>query len=524
MSYKIICPYCFNEANGGRAMQDDEVMFRSELVNKGEPDILPDEYDGPDDFVARYRGADKEEILSKYRDWAFFAESRDPEYEKFWEKYGGTTEYNPADDLLKVRAYFRKVIDPKNSNHWRHLKVQPDGTYFIRDSQGMVSQIELITGERCSRRVCRFCHNPLPDNYGKNPVKFAAIIGITGAGKTVYLSQLLKRMNEYAVKVGLNAIVTNAGVRTFLENNSVAAKEPLPGSTPVQRLQQPLIYEMVRDAREHGRITETFVLYDVAGEVFRYNVPALVQNFAPFIEHADGVIVLIDPMQFNVISETVRIGRMLDDPTTALTTIHNIISHGNATEKCAIPFAICLSKADTKEVQKVLSDDLRDMLLDDVRGVESGDGYYEPIFNAQEYAPIARELKHFMKSNEIVLAQMMQTNYSSYAYFAFTALGCDVMEGKKENGEPYQYPVGPVLPKRVEEPLLWLFYKLGYIGKNAPLPGEIYCPSCGRQDNYELPQDERNIVERSRWFRKVERYVNRHCRVCDYKWEYIPED
>lgn len=521
MSYKIICPYCFNDANGGLPMNDDEVMFRSELVNRGEPDIIPDDYDDLEDFIVRYRGKDKEMILIQYYDWSFFAETPDPEYEKFWTRFGGTTEYNPVDDMLDVKSYHRKVIDPKNPNHQKYLKKQSDDTYFIRDAQGMVTQIELRTGERCNRRVCRFCHNPLPDNYGKNPVKFAVVIGITGAGKTVYLSQLLKRMRTYAVKVGLSAIVANASVRMFLENNNVVAKEALPGSTPAQRLQQPLFYEMVRDAKEEGRITETFVLYDVAGEVFRDETATLVRSFAPFVKHADGAIVLIDPMQFEVISGTTRIGKQLDDPTTALNTIHHIISHGNVTEKCNIPFAICLSKADTEAVQNVLPDNLRSMLLADVRGVESANGYYEPTFNAIDYAPIAIELRRFIQNNELVLAQMMETNYSSYNYFAFTALGCDVKEGIKENGETYQYPVGPVLPKRVEEPLLWLFYKLGYIGKNGHIPGEIYCPNCGKQDNYELPENERIIIERQGLFnlKKVERYVNRHCRICGHMWE-----
>lgn len=517
MAYKIVCPYCFKE------MEDNQVLFRSELVHHGEPDILPTDYDDLEDFLRRYRGPDKEEILTQYRDWTFFNEVKDPVYESFWANFNGTTEYNPADDLLNVKAYYRRVIDPSNTGHQKYIKMQPDGTCFIRDGQGMVSQIELVTGEKCNRRVCPHCHNPLPDNYGKHPVKFATIIGITGAGKTVYLSQLLRRMRNYAVKAGLTAIVTNAGVRTFLEANQIKAKEPLPGSTPATRLQQPLFYEMVRDAKEKGTVTETFVLYDVAGEVFRDETATLVHRFAPFIEHADGAIVLIDPMQFEVISGMSRTGRQLDDPTTALNTIHNIVSHGNQGKKCDIPFAICVSKADTQEVQNVLSDDLRSMLLEDVRGIEDTNGFCKPLFNAKEYAPIARELSRFIKNNELVLAQMMQTNYSSYGYFAFTALGCDVEEGQRPNGEKYQYPVGPVLPKRVEEPLLWLFYKLGYIGKNAPLPGEIYCPVCGSQNTRELPEDERVITEtRGIIFRKKsEIYVNRCCNACGHKWEYV---
>lgn len=515
MRYVITCPYCF------RGMYDDQVKFRSELVHHGEPAFIPDEYEDFEDFQLRYHGADKQGILNAYQDWAFFNEVEDPVYEAFWANYNGTTEYNPADDLLNVKAYHRRVIDPTKDSHRRYLKPQPDGTYFIRDMQGMVSQIELVTGERCNRRVCRHCHNPLPVNYGKNPVKFVTIIGIVGSGKTVYLSQLLRRMRTYAVKVGLNAIVTNAGVRTFLENNSVVANEPLPGATPFSRLQQPLFYEMIRDAGVHGRVTETFVLYDVPGEVFNNETPELVHRFAPFIKHADGAIVLIDPMQFEVISETTRTRRQLDHPTIALNTIHHIISQGNVTEKSNTPFAICLSKADMKEVQNVLSDELRDMLLSDVRGIEGTNGFYLPLFNAKDYAPIAIELTKFIKSNELALAQMMETNYSSYAYFAFTALGCDVKEAVKDTGESYEYPVGPVLPKRVEEPLLWLFYKLGYIGKNAPIPGEVYCPVCGSHNNYELPEDERIIVERQGFLKKrVERYVNRCCYDCGCKWDY----
>lgn len=515
MSFEIICPYCF------RKMLDTEVLFRSEKVNQGEPDILPDEYDDIEDFRVRYRGPNREYLLNEYHDWEFFAEAEDPIYEAFWANYNGTTEYNPADDVLRVKAYRRRVIDPSEPAHQKFLKLQPSGKYFIYDEQGMVTQIELSTGEKCNRRVCRHCHNPLPDNYGKNTVKFATIIGITGAGKTVYLSQLLRRMRTYAVKVGLSAIVNNTSVRTFLENNVIAANEPLPGSTPSTRFQQPLFYEMVRDAKEHGRVTETFVLYDVAGEVFTES--SLIHKFAPFVEHADGVIVLIDPMQFDVISGVMKQGSKLDEPSTVLDVIHDIVSHGNATEKCQIPFAVCISKADTQVVQRILSDDLRRMLLDDVHGIKDQSGFNLTLFNAAEYNPILNELYDFIQNNEQVLAQQMQSNYSSYAYFAFTALGCDVGEGVRPNGDKYQFPIGPVLPKRVEEPLLWLFHKLGYIGVNVPIDDptkpKIPCPECGSLDTEDIPEDEQYITTGWGPFKKY-LHVTRRCR-CGYCWEHV---
>lgn len=564
MSNEIICPYCF------RKMQDSEVLFRSEKVNHGECDLLPEEYDDIDDFAARYNGPDKEIILSGYRDWEFFAEGPDPVYENFWANFNGTTEYNPADDLLRVKAYRRKVIDPMLPAHRRYLRAQAADDYFIRDDQGMVTQIELAPedeskrGVFCNRRVCRYCHNPLPDGYGRHAVKFAAVIGITGAGKTVYLSQLLFKMANYVVKAGLS---TNdriaSGAQTFLEKNIIAAATPLPGSTPVERLQQPLFYEMTRNAEEHGRITETFVMYDVAGEVFRDQ--NLITKFAPFVEHADGIIVLIDPMQFGVISGVMNRGVILDAPTTALNAIQNIISHGNKNEKCRTPLAVCISKADTQMVQQVLNPELREMLLDDVHGIKDANGFYLPMFNAGEYNPILNELYKFIQTHEIVLAQQMQTNYVNYAYFAFTALGCDVGTFKKirddeyeklkqqsadqgqlpphqyvrenDNTYPdemfertpmgklstYQCPLGPVLPKRVEEPLLWLFHKLGYVGVNTPIDDptrpKIPCPVCGNNDTKELPEDERELVT-GRLFKK-RLYVNRICRRCGHRWEHI---
>ena len=120
-NFEITCPYCF------RKMLDCEVLFRSEKVNQGEPDILPDEYDDMEDFQARYRGPDKEKILSKYYDWEFFAETEDPVYEAFWANFNGTTEYNPADEVLRVKAYRRRIIDPAKQAHQKYLKKQDNG-------------------------------------------------------------------------------------------------------------------------------------------------------------------------------------------------------------------------------------------------------------------------------------------------------------------------------------------------------------------------------------------------------------
>ena len=65
---EIICPYCFGRMN------DDEVLFRSERLStpSEEAELIPEDYEDFDDFNARYRGPDKDEILNRYREWEFF--------------------------------------------------------------------------------------------------------------------------------------------------------------------------------------------------------------------------------------------------------------------------------------------------------------------------------------------------------------------------------------------------------------------------------------------------------------------
>ena len=116
---------------------------------------------------------------------------------------------------------------------------------------------------------------------------------------------------------------------------------------------------------------------------------------------------------------------------------------------------------------------------------------------------------------------MLYNNYWVYNFFAFTALGCAVEESEV-NGS---CPVGPVLPKRIEEPLFWLFNQYGYIGENESIfdpVGRVKCPSCNSVNTVELPENERNIKSGIFGLKKI--YVNRICRDCGNKWEHISKD
>ncbi|KIR01549.1 hypothetical protein P261_00363 [Lachnospiraceae bacterium TWA4] len=382
----------------------------------------------------------------------------------------------------------------------------------------MVQAVQLETGEICDRRVCCHCHNPLPSGYGRNTVKFISVIGVTGSGKTVYLSQLLKGINQYMARVGLAVHDTNASAGNFVRQNMIKEGVPFPGSTPAGRLQQPLFFDVTRSTSESTHSTETFVLYDVAGELFdpqKFN-PSQLSRFAPFIRNSDGIILLIDPSQFSAFNLVA--GKINDQETQqALTGIYNMVVDGGGDSKCEKPLAVCISKMDEPAVQQALpSEELRIKISSEVQPIKDEKGNPLPLFNVEDYNPISDELSKFFRNQESSLVVNLRANYKRYCYFGLTSLGCEI--GENDNNQ--KYPIGPIIPKRIEEPLLWLLYEFGYIGKK---PGcqihidgvdIIKCPNpnCGGED-YEIRVKTKGIL----MFKRTYKY--KHCNSCEHDWD-----
>lgn len=511
----FLCPYCFKE------ISHDAVHFRSARVDTDPTGILPDDYDIYDEndrarFMDRYSESDKEDRILRLAEWEFFKPKEDADYEKFWRKYGGTkTEVDPLKRFTEIDGYLRPIINPNRARDRGYLQTQPDGGVFIRDADGMVEKVKLKDGTPCADRVCPHCHNPLPPIYGKHPIKYVTIIGMTHSGKTVYLSQLLKHMDDYVAKVGLTSEVrSTASKQYYCEVNKVAEGEGLPTPTPRNVFQQPLFYDLSRMV--NGSIQRnTFVLYDVAGEVFEDS--KLIKAFTPFVERSDGFIMLIDPEELQRAEKVSGGKQLLVGPNNVLTQVRTIVHSGRDVDQCSKPFAICVSKIDTDLAKSVFEyeEGLLEHLNEDVAEVIGHNGLPSPAFNASGYDPVAKGMNDFMRKYEKAFMLNLTINYEIFAFFGFTALGCKV-----ENNTP----TGPIIPKRIEEPLLWLLYEFGFIGREGEytLPNPIACPECGRVDTVRLTGED--TWERGRWPWSSPRYVNRRCRHCGNTWEHGTEE
>lgn len=505
MAYEIKCPFCF------KSFRDDEVHFRSEYVSSGDvcPDIPP-QYDDFKDFNTRYKGDDKDRIIEKYLQWEFFRRRVDDLYNKFWNDpmygFGGTTEVNSADQLLGLPAYERRVINPNHKAHVMFLESQTeDGDYYIRDADGFAISIKLKRGDICSRRVCPHCHNPLHELYGKFDVKFLTIVGITGSGKTVYLSQLIREIASYCAKIGMTAIPGGTSCREYVRNNPITTNKTLPGSTASASLVQPNFYTLENVNSDGSIETRTIVLYDVAGE--NCVETDLIRRFAPFIINADGILLLIDPHQFDVLSSLLDRSetRETASPSIVLESIHGFF-HLKSGVKCDLPMAVCISKSDLPPLGELLDDDVRDMLYQSVEPIVDTRGFGQQRFNADDYNKITKGLGAFILNHDKGLFSALNTGYSCFNFFAFSALGCDI----NEDG----YPIGPILPKRIEEPLFWMFYNFGFISTDEPVYSlsepQVRCCNCNSIRIKKLEGNERMV--RVGVLRRIE--YNYHCESC----------
>lgn len=461
--YEITCPYCFEKFSHRKVhfrmeTQFDESELNDEGMTKSEVYRLPD-------------GVRKQKLLKQMEIREPFIRKDDRKYTNWWETYGSTSEKSLGLDKKWIGGVHQlPILDPNSASDQKVLKKNPLGKsdendYFIYDGDGLVSGVEDIFGKRTMRRVCPHCHNPLPRQYGKNPVKFISVIGVTTAGKTVYISQLLNKINEYAAYLNQSANFTSDHETNFIEDNRVEMNVALPNSTVAGTFSQPMFYDFVTK-KDDRLITNTIVIYDIAGEDCQD--AQRMAKYGDFINYSDGIILLVDPGQLKWSGLDMKIRT---EPETVLQTIYAATLEPGK-ELSAKPVAVCVSKSDTFE--ELIPAGKTDIVSvkDQIMGTNI------PVFNASDYNPLEEQLRNAMNPK---LATALENQFKYYNYFAFSAIGGPVREEveKNEKNEPIytedgrekmvSYPVLPPVPRRIAEPLFWLFYRFGFIKSDVPI-------------------------------------------------------
>lgn len=409
------CPFCFKKFSPQKA------AFKSMTVYTEQ------------DFLA---GMGEDELEQKKR----YAKAPDAVYQDFWRKY---PESEPENEY---RDY--PVID-NLSDQYVHGTQETDSSGFINrvtDEFGMVSKV----------RICPYCHNVLPFEFGKYPVKYISMVGITSSGKTVYLSQLLHQIEGFFVKAGLTVVGTYDEVELFLENYKILKQMPLPRGNAADGLMPPLALNVKSNDSQQ---IYTLVFYDIAGE--NCVRPDQMEKYGPFIQNSDGIILMIDPEQFlgNSGHEDIR-EREIHSPDKVIAAMWNaFVASENEKGKSGIPLAVTLSKSDTQTGAL----DYRSSLFSNI----SYQNYEDHKIPLKDFAATDMEVRRLLtqlsRNKTEILCNKLNECFPAHSFFAVSALNAEPKEQKGDAaGDCYMLDEDPETI-RVEEPVFWILYKLGIL-------------------------------------------------------------
>ena len=369
---------------------------------------------------------------------------------------------NPeVDELLKARTGFGSALPPT----------------FTAD--GRMSSAECPRcGDVSTTRICPACHSQLPVQFGKVRSRLIALVGAKEAGKTVFLTVLV---HELMHRVGerFNAAISGADDNT-LHRFAGEYEQPLyrdarllaPTGTAEARNRVPIVFRFStagsRRFRLNGRLGRLarsgrfgfgepqhtlLSFFDTAGEDLRSRQS--VEQNVRYLAAADGIVLLLDPLQMRGARGLAAAGARLptpglaeDEPTAVLEKITDLVlaKAGNRPgELIGKPLAITFSKMDT--------------LLDSLTQTSPllRPAAEAPFFDERDSLAVHTEIQRLLGRWEgSRIDQIAQLHYRRYRYFGVSALGETPTQDNRVS------PRG-IRPYRVADPFLWILAELGAV-------------------------------------------------------------
>lgn len=312
-------------------------------------------------------------------------------------------------------------------------------------------------GHPLREKQCPNCRRALPWTAGEQTDLIIGMVGAKYSGKSHYVATLVQRLQREVGRDFDAALihVDQATVERYREeffDPLYGSRRELPATQPGAK---PLLYNFTVDGSVWGKRqasrSVTLALYDTAGEDFAND--EAVDRFVKYLSRASGLIFLIDPLQTQAVREMVGGGAKLPDihpdgnPQEILARVIRQLSlHGLLTRdrKLNIPVAIVFTKCDV----------LRKMELIDKYRLWQRDVHHQRYYDLTLHDDVSGLFSQLVEQWSLEAYTTIRVWMKEYAMFGVSATGC----ASDEDG---QFPY--ISPWRVEDPLLWLLYRLGVI-------------------------------------------------------------
>lgn len=413
--YTITCPYCFHE------FDQEHTIFRAHTAfDRNELELSDDNDLGGLLGKAKKSTSDSD---SRERFLRFDREGGkkvDTKLINFWRERGGSNGYTEVD-----KTWDHPHIDPQSPEFFDMICREvrgadiPGEDGFVRDDENFIKRVldRYSDSPMPMERLCPSCHNPMPlADYGKYPTMFISVVGITGAGKTVFLNQLLTKFagelgggRKYAITTSnLNAI-----------GESINPGSPLPAATDDKIMRRPLAATL---RINNNGVDEylTLVFYDIAGENCvnekgDKDVARAKGTIGNFIAFCDGLIFLLDPEQIPAFANGAVKPNNIANVVSVLSDIRENMNNADS-DWNDIPVAICLAKSDKLDNSPHIPAD---------NAIFSHTNKNVIGFDREEHKTIDVFLREFLEDNAHDVVAPLNT-FRCSAFFAVSAITCGV--------------------------------------------------------------------------------------------------
>jgi hypothetical protein len=307
-------------------------------------------------------------------------------------------------------------------------------------------------------RLCPSCHNDLPVTAAKHPSNIVSIVGATSVGKSVYMTSLIHTL-QHVTANNFNAAclpLDNEISRRFRQDYEIPLfeKGSLFAPTAKSKRQEPFIFQFI--FKDEGQSPLTLVFFDVAGEGMTDK--EYIKLHAAHIKNSAGILFLVDPMQIRAIREKMihqmgeKPGEIVaqgDEPREVVISLFGDFIAHLENSKTTIPTAVVLTKSDL----------LNTLKHDDSEYIRANSNVFRNVehrghLDLDEFENINGEIRRFLEKVDIPFVNALDVYFKDTSYFAVSALGSNPNE---------QQVTGIISPIRVDEPFIWLLYKLGFI-------------------------------------------------------------
>lgn len=350
-----------------------------------------------------------------------------------------------------------QAVDRIRADRWedttRMGKVLPSPGVFAK--QGTCD----ACGRHTYRRICPRCHVELPASVGQCPNRIFAVIGAKEAGKSHYIAVLINELIKRVcppMHVSMEPLDDQTMTRYRDQfYDPLICKLQLLEATKSGLVSNP--FPLVYSLKQSGtnvlgqpviRRTTTLVFFDTAGEDL--NSDDTMSSVSNYIGWADGIIVLLDPLQLPTVRN--QLGMKPDDSpqintetTDILTRTSKLIRNvrGLADDSIIkVPLAVAFSKFDA--VQRLVDPQMQ---LNRSPNHQGG-------FDVEDAAAVNDEMQSLLVSwdGEGLISQAT-TSFRYVNFFGLSALG----------ESPIGTKVPRILPHRVAEPFLWMLHHHGFL-------------------------------------------------------------